>query len=524
MDTQNHLNPQNVYALQRDARDAAANASFLAEQLSREAFHAARAGAPIGTTDWMRDPRYVELQAKADILGQAAASAQKALGGVVYRVPSYNVATLTDKLTKLRKRAEKIGGLTVEWCSDTTETVEHQDGTVSRFIFFVVNADPVRIAGWTFLAKLSIEEGGVLVSKIPGAARAWQLRREEDYSSASGRYWDLDQATEAAQAALDAMNLGAYADEATACDCDHCGLDRRRKATYLVEETTTGAIKQVGSSCLRDFLGTDPANILRYSEYLRDLDDFGNEDDDGYGGGGGSARREVSTIGYLWHVCAMIRVNGWAARSGSDRPTADQATDNLWALSERRHNKFGEKLWEDVTEEDKERAKAALAWGLEHFGSLKGGEFGLSDFDRNMLVAARGSVVSANTRGILAYLPVAHYRFLEKEIEKARERETAVESQHVGTVGQRGPFTLTCLRIFETEGHYGTTYITQFEDEAGNRFKWFGSYSLDLGKTYSGTWTIKGHDEYKGVKETVVTRPAKITPVVVEQTRLEVTA
>lgn len=513
MDTQ-FLTPQNVYALQRDARDAQSNASYLAEHLSREAFHAARAGAPVGTTDWMRDPRYVELQAKADTLAEAAACAQEALGGVVYRVPSYNAPVLTEKLTKLRKRAEKIGGLTVEWCADTREEIAHDDGTVSRFYFFVVNADPVRIAGWTFLAKLSIEEGGVLVSKIPGASRAWQLHHEKPESG-----WNIDDATTAAQAALDALNLGAYADEATACDCDHCGLDRRRKATYLVEEVATGAIKQVGSSCLRDFLGTDPANVLRYAEYLRDLDDYGNEDEGG-GFGGSSAKREVSTIGYLWHVCAMIRVNGWAARSGSDRPTADEASANIWALSEQRRDKFGNKLWTEIEDGDRERAKAALAWGLEHFGAID--SYKLSDFDRNMLVAARGSVVSANTKGILAYLPVAHARFLEKEIELARERETAVESAHVGTVGQRGPFTLTCLKIFETEGHYGTTYITQFEDEAGNRFKWFGSYELDRGKTYSGTWTIKGHDEYKGVKETVVTRPAKITPVTAEQTQLAV--
>lgn len=521
MDTnQQDLNPQNVYALQREARDAQANASFLAEHLSREAFHAIRGGAPIGSDDWMRDPRYVELQAKADTLSQAAACAQQALGGVVYRVPSYNAPILTEKLTKLRKRAEKIGELTVEWCADTREEIVHDDGTVSRYYFFVVNADPIRIAGWAFLAKLTIEEGGVLVSKIPGAARAWQLHRENAESG-----WDIDEATTAAQAALDAMNLGAYADEATACDCDHCGLDRRRKTTYLVEEIATGAIKQVGSSCLRDFLGTDPANVLRYAEYLRELDDFGNDDEDGWKlAGGASAQRDISTIGYLWHVCAMIRVNGWAARSGSDNPTADQATQNLWALSERRKNKWGVQLWVDIEEADKERAKAALAWGLEHFSNLKATEFGLSDFDRNMLVAVRGTCISANTKGILAYLPVAHARFLEKEIEKARETEEARESNHVGTVGQRGPFTLTCLKIFETEGRFGTTFITQFEDEAGNRFKWFGSYELDRGKTYSGTWTIKGHEEYKGVKETVVTRPAKITPVTQEQTRLEVTA
>ena len=37
-------------------------------------------------------------------------------------------------------------------------------------------------------------------------------------------------------------------------ECDHCGTTRRRSATYLVEHED-GSRKQVGSSCMADFLG-----------------------------------------------------------------------------------------------------------------------------------------------------------------------------------------------------------------------------------------------------------------------------
>jgi hypothetical protein len=37
--------------------------------------------------------------------------------------------------------------------------------------------------------------------------------------------------------------------------CEHCGLRRRRTRTYVVVDTVSGEVRQVGSGCLRDFLG-----------------------------------------------------------------------------------------------------------------------------------------------------------------------------------------------------------------------------------------------------------------------------
>lgn len=516
--TTEHLNPSNVYRLQREASEKAQNAQFLAEQLSRSTFDAIRNGALIGSDDWQRDPQYRAAQAAADTLAEAVSAAQDALGGVVYRIPTENLALADKKLTALHKRAAKIGQ-SVEWFIDGDyEVVKHRDGTVSRFAYIVLKADAIKIAGWIFLAKLTIEEGGVLVSKVPGSARAWDLYREGAANAQAPAHWNRqDEPTQAAQAALDAINLGAYCDETTARDCDHCQLDRRRKVTYLVEEIATGNIRQVGSSCLADFLGTDPHARLRYAEYLTDWAEDAEGD---WGGGAGGTRRELGTEYYLANVCTMLRLYGWAPRSGSDHPTADQATSNAWAkISNSRDRKTGAQLWEDITDADEARAETVLAWALEHFPTIDNP----GDFDRNCLVAARGSTATDRTRGILAYLPVAHARWQEKEIEFARQREKAVESVHVGQVGDRIVLTLTVLKVFEHEGNYGTTFITQLEDEAGNRFKWFGSYELERGLTYTGKWTVKGHDEFKGVKETALNRP-KVELVNTEQVTLEVTA
>jgi hypothetical protein len=49
--------------------------------------------------------------------------------------------------------------------------------------------------------------------------------------------------------------------------CEHCGLLRRRTVTYLVRDGG-GEVRQIGSSCLRDYTGRDLARALRQAELL----------------------------------------------------------------------------------------------------------------------------------------------------------------------------------------------------------------------------------------------------------------
>jgi hypothetical protein len=63
------------------------------------------------------------------------------------------------------------------------------------------------------------------------------------------------------------------------------------------------------------------------------------------------------------------------------------------------------------------------------------------------------------------------------------------------------------------EGQWGTTTLVSFEDKPGNLIKWFASVDLDdinTGDVVDIKATVKKHDEYQGVKQTMVSR-AKIT-------------
>lgn len=86
------------------------------------------------------------------------------------------------------------------------------------------------------------------------------------------------------------------------------------------------------------------------------------------------------------------------------------------------------------------------------------------------------------------------------------------ESQYIGKVGDLLVATVTLVNIHTYETHftyYGeTNHIYKFADENGNTIVWKTTSFQELaeGKTYEIKGKIKEHSEYKGDKQTVLTR------------------
>lgn len=81
-------------------------------------------------------------------------------------------------------------------------------------------------------------------------------------------------------------------------------------------------------------------------------------------------------------------------------------------------------------------------------------------------------------------------------------------SEFQGEVGDRIDRTLTVVKVTPLEdGYYGPSTFFLFKDEYENEYCWTtGSKSLDLGATYEVRGTIKALQNYKGKKQTVLTR------------------
>ncbi len=450
------------------------------------------------------EPRVAQLKQEVAEHAQVVAAAQREAGGMVFRVPEGNLDRLEAKVTKLNKRAVRLKVAPVRYSvTDVTEEEKVRDdisGEVTMVIphrYVVIDGETPKYEGWRFAATLDREEGkdettGIVIRRVPTFG-------------------------DAGDAESDTVDLEHYRHSPNACD--QCGKNRRRNNTYVVVNEKSLETKQVGSECVKDFLGgQDPKRIGMSAEWLNDLMTSIKEgDDEGFGGEGfkeSDARPSIEF--FLQHAAMLVRKEGYKARwrdgERTDANTADDALTNLTNMVKRTKDKRGMPLWEEPTEEDKVLAEKALAWVRNEVTP----KTEKSEFEHNLSIYASQNYLGKKAEGFVAYIPQAYLKATEKKVQQAikatREEAARVASSHQGVVGKRSTFKgLTVTRVGTYEGNFGTTFPTNFEDADGNVYMWWGSKRLDVGEVWQFDAMVKEHGEDKRTKvpQTVLNRPTK---------------
>lgn len=391
-----------------------------------------------------------------------------------YKVPVQNVPRLRSAVEKLARQAARIRSKGYE-CVDpgieVGETVREQDDReplLEKFYAKVtVAGTQVGISGWRFAASLQHEKAGTIVRAVPGVLDDGRLLRYRDREPS----------------------------------CDHCGVRRSRVDTYLLVDAG-GDVKQVGSSCLVDFLGhASAAQLAAYAELLAGVG-MACEEAEGVGLGG----ELVCGIDvFLPYVVCSVRQHGWLSRTRAKEssPPAVSTSDRAWqwgVFPAKDTARYAPEILLRPSPEDHELARKVLEWSaatLEECGDKA------SDYEHNLRVVVRGGFITWRMAGLAASL-VPYY---ERGVAAAAERALRGRSCYVGTVGKRQVFRLKVLKVVEFDTAYGTNHLHVMADEAGNRFRWSTSATrLEVGRTYDLRGTVKDHSEYKGVKQTSVTR------------------
>lgn len=402
-----------------------------------------------------------------------------------YRVNADRVEKLVADLSKITNRAAKLGVPTPTWSlSDLQTDTVKEDGPggvpvtkVRRWYDLTLTSEPIKIAGYTFLATLDhTADTGVILRTAPNAKVPEQYR--------------------------EALPV-----------CDHCKLNRVRKDTFVVQHES-GTIAQVGRQCLHDFLGTDPTKFAKASEYaLSILDRIGYE----HGYWGDSSYKWFSTDEFLAATASAIRNDGWTsravAREYNKYATADQALDIVFTPTH----------WdtETITKYTPTAADIALAQTARAWAQTLREKDGLSDYEHNVAVVSTLDYIEHKHAGLAASIVIA-YQKANNTAPTYTKRDTS-KSQYVGTVGKREAFgTATVAFTFDNTRSYGgrecVGTLVIFDDANGNVLVWAASGEPDLKKGDVVTITnatVKDHTEYKGTKQT------KITRVVFEKTTME---
>lgn len=279
-----------------------------------------------------------------------------------------------------------------------------------------------------------------------------------------------------------------------ASNCDHCKVSRRRNDTYvLIKE---GEFVQVGSTCIKDFLGSNsPDAILSQAEFISDLISYLTAcDEEGFGGGGGGNYFHIET--FLSKTNAVIRNHGWLSKTKADEiggvATARHVENNLFHMV---GGTSATQKYSEVLDSDKEKAAKIIEWAE----NLSDEECS-SDYMFNVRAIVRSGMVGIKFFGYAASIVAAYDRMIADLEEKPN-------SNWVGELKKRMVFELELKKEFVYESMYGMNSKFIFSDCSGNVFVWVTSKrSLEVGKKYKVKGTIKQHSEYKGVKQTVLTR------------------
>lgn len=217
------------------------------------------------------------------------------------------------------------------------------------------------------------------------------------------------------------------------------------------------------------------------------------------GGPGGSEAWKFT--GYTCYRCG-----GHNSMTFESRDSRVYTADRLASLNDAAERKAAKKRAEAERKVAKRRAEF-ISWAREG-GRERGAAIGA------ILCAARNQqdgFIYDLARKIRVHWTLSERQLsaAAESLEQVRARETRdAESGHVGAVKERIEFSGVVEFETEREGYYGTTHVIKFRDDSGNVLTWFASGLQDVarGDMVRVVGTVKKHDEYRGVRQTVLTR------------------
>lgn len=287
--------------------------------------------------------------------------------------------------------------------------------------------------------------------------------------------------------------------------CEHCNSKRHRNNLYVIHNVVTDEWKQVGGNCLK--LYTNGLNMEYVTAYMDGITEL--EEHSEVFRAGGKAYFTVEEI--LSYAVEIINKLGYF-NTQSSLPTKSLVT----YLAYNHRDKAIEEINRELTLiksairfDDKDFSKTDTESTVEKIIEYYKGLDADSEFIHNIQLILNEGYVSVNNFGFLCYLPQGYKKYIEKEIEKAEKEEANAESKYFGEIGIRYKDKVikdvVCITKYQTQWGINSIYKITIEDDA--TLFWKTNKYIDNEKSFDKiSFTVKAHNEYKGEKQTEITR------------------
>lgn len=395
-----------------------------------------------------------------------------------FAIHSDNLERLHKKMDRIRTKCEKYGcDFVYDELGEEFRKVKDESGNISTQRFIIVECEgTAKVNGWKFVATIDHTEKGNVIRKISD-----EVEIPDKYRTAEPV-------------------------------CEHCNSKRHRKDTYIVYNEDTGEFKQVGSTCLCEFTGGFSAEVAAsYISLFNSLIELESP----YSGSSVTQYFKVRDI--LKYAVDYVDNLGYASTTFADGDynpdsTKSKVIDAI-CYDRGRADRYQKESVESYREKfgynfDSINVSSRVDTILDYF--KKADED--SDYMNNLKVIANLEYVEERNIGYTVSMVISynkHLEYIQRKADRERQLEAeATTSVHLGSEKDR--ITVYVKKVSTVtfwENQYGITIRYKIEDENGNILMWDSSTGIDSEKEVEKiTGTIKKLDEFRGVKQTWITR------------------
>lgn len=374
-----------------------------------------------------------------------------------FRISEESAVATLSKFEKIANRSKSKGleggftvlGITDEIYKDINTGIEYNYSVIE------VECESVKFAGWEFLSVAEVEQGVVLTRGIGSSDEIKPSQVRVGY-------------------------------------CDHCGTTRSRKK-YIFVKNETGEIKQVGSTCVKDFLGWEFT-----PSFLPEWDSFEKESSSS----GGFSGVDTGSVAIV--ALSVVAKEGYksAKQFGYEGSTSSTVWDLL--TNKKFRAEFGDFYGVNKSATADEIAKSQE---LIEFAKNFVGE---SAYAENLRATASLRFQTYKTVGLFISSIIARQKAEEQEV--AKKTAKIYSTEPFGAVGTKIETEVTVLSSQVVESDWGSSTLWTFES-GDYKLKWFESgysFKAEIGEVVKIKGTIKGFNEYKGTYSTLLTRCKKV--------------
>lgn len=277
-------------------------------------------------------------------------------------------------------------------------------------------------------------------------------------------------------------------------ECDHCKTHRYRKSTIILQNNDTKEYIQVGKSCVKDYTGIDLGRYASYLSFFSNLEEYLLECEK-------DNRERIKPMYLIEDILEQtleeVAHHGYISKGKSYEVDTDSTSSRVYMMVTGYIDYYtGKKMYDRYTELS-ESTKEELPKVYKFYEELDVD----NDYVNNIKTILKTKYIDASKIGLVVSAVGTKLRIENEQKEKLQ----LVKSEYVGEIGERITFKAVPECIFSSDSNFGWFYI--YRMKVGNdELIWKTSKEIRTDVELEFTATIKSHEEFKGRKQTEVTR------------------